>query len=188
MDMENDKTQAHPISTVLWVSVHDVEPNEYNPNSVSGKEMQLLHTSISKDGYTQPIVTIKDPERDKYIIVDGFHRWYTCKTMQDVYESTGGMVPIVVLKKSINDRMAATVRHNRARGEHAITGMANIVFGMLENGWSDVDICNNIGMTAEELVKIKHITGFSKLFANVQYSRAWETKNQILLRQSFNKK
>jgi ParB-like chromosome segregation protein Spo0J len=156
--------------------VHDVEPNEYNPNSVSGKEMQLLHTSISKDGYTQPIVTIKDPGRDKYIIVDGFHRWYTCKTMQDVYESTGGMVPIVVLKKSINDRMAATVRHNRARGVHSVLKMSDIVIDLRKQGFADGEIAVKLGMSSEELSRLFLRGGILKEVETQVFSKSWEAK------------
>ena len=106
----------HPVSGVQWVPVDQVEPNDYNPNSVAGKEMKLLHTSIKHDGYTQPIVTIWDWEKKKFIIVDGFHRYFICKNHKDIRDSTNGCVPIVVLEKGMNDRMASTVRHNRARG------------------------------------------------------------------------
>jgi hypothetical protein len=97
------------------------------------------------------------------------------------------MLPIVVIDKSINNRMAATVRHNRARGKHSIDGMSNMVFSMLENGWSDSDICNELGMEAEELLRLKHITGFSKLFNNIEYRKAWETRSQIKLRTEYEK-
>jgi hypothetical protein len=93
---------------------------------------------------------------------------------------------VVVIKKDINERMAATIRHNRARGEHSVTGMSNMVFEMLDNGWADNDICNHLGMEAEELLKLKHITGFSKLFQNSEYKKSWETKNQIKLRKEYN--
>ena len=174
-----------PISRVRWENIENVEPNDYNPNSVAKIEMGLLYTSISHDGYTQPIVTIYDEEKKKYIIVDGFHRYFTAKSNKDILERNHGRVPIVVIEKDINDRMASTVRHNRARGSHSINGMSSMVFKMLENGWSDVDICNELGMDAEELTKLKHITGFSKLFENAEYSKAWETKNQILLRKQY---
>lgn len=176
--------QDHPISEVLWVSVDKVQPNDYNPNSVAGQEMKLLHTSIKHDGYTQPIVTIYDEEQDKYVIIDGFHRYFTCKNNQDIQDATDGCVPIVVLKKTINERMAATVRHNRARGSHSIDGMSNIVFEMLDNGWADEDICNHLGMEADELLRLKHITGFSKLFSDVEYSKAWESRHQIQLKKA----
>lgn len=175
-----------PVNRVKWVNIEEVSPNDYNPNSVAKKEMGLLYTSILHDGYTQPVVTIFDEEKQKYIIIDGFHRYFTCKSNPDILERNKGRLPIVVLNKNINDRMASTVRHNRARGMHSVTGMSSMVFSMLENGWVDVDICNELGMSVEELVKLKHITGFSKLFQDKEYSKAWETKNQILLKKKYN--
>jgi hypothetical protein len=171
-----------PISYVKWIPLDKVEPNDYNPNSVAKIEMGLLYKSIKHDGYTQPIVTIYDESKDKYVIVDGFHRYFTCKNNKDIYELNKGHLPCVVIEKDINERMAATVRHNRARGEHSVTGMANMVFEMLQNGWTDENICNHLGMEPEEILKLKHITGFSKLFQDVNYNKSWETKNQIALR------
>lgn len=173
-----------PIDNVQWVPIDKVEPNDYNPNSVAKVEMGLLYTSISHDGYTQPIVTIYDPSKDKYVIVDGFHRYFTCKNNKDIYEKVGGRLPIVVIDKDINDRMASTVRHNRARGKHSVAGMSSMVFKMLENGWKDEDICKELGMEPEELIRLKHITGFSKLFADSEYKRSWETKTQIMLKKA----
>lgn len=177
--------EEHPISSVKWVDIELVESNDYNPNSVATTEMKLLYTSIAHDGYTQPIVTVFDEAREKYVIVDGFHRYSICKMHKDISDSTGGKVPIVVLKKGINDRMASTVRHNRARGKHSVNGMSNLVFQMLENGWNDVDICQELGMEAEELLRLKHITGFSKLFANTEYKKAWVTRNQIKIKKEY---
>ena len=170
---------GNPINEVKWVDVDKVIPNDYNPNSVAPQELELLYVSIKHDGYTQPIVTIYDSKRKKYIIVDGFHRHFVCKTYKDIYKATGGRVPIVVIKKDINDRMASTVRHNRARGRHSISGMSNLVFKLLDNGWKDKDICNELGMESDELVRIKHTTGFSKLFADVEYSKSWVARSQI---------
>lgn len=177
--------KSQPISLVKWVSIDDVTPNDYNPNSVAKKEMGLLYTSILHDGYTQPIVTIYDDDIKKYVIIDGFHRYYTAKVNKDILDRNMGLLPIVVLQKDINDRMASTVRHNRARGMHSVQGMSSLVFDMLENGWKDEDICNELGMGAEELIKLKHITGFSKLFADIEYSKAWQTKNQIQLKKKY---
>lgn len=168
-----------PIDFVRWVDIDMVEPNDYNPNSVAKVEMGLLYKSIKHDGYTQPVVTIWDPEKEKYTIVDGFHRYFTCKTNADIRERNKGKLPIVVIEKDINERMAATVRHNRARGEHSVQGMSNMVFEMLDNGWTDEDVCNHLGMEAEEILKLKHITGFSKLFEDAEYKSAWETKSQL---------
>jgi hypothetical protein len=176
---------SQPIDNVLWVPIDKVEPNDYNPNSVASVEMRLLYTSILHDGYTQPTVTIYDEVKDKYIIVDGFHRYFTCKNNKDIFDRNKGMLPIVVIKKDINDRMASTVRHNRARGKHSVSGMSNMVFKMLENGWTDSAICNELGMEPEEILKLKHITGFSKLFKDIEYRKAWESKNQIQLRVNY---
>ena len=183
--MQTHKETNHPINDVQWVDVSLVEPNNYNPNSVAGSEMKLLYTSIKHDGYTQPIVTIYDEERKKYVIVDGFHRYFICKNNADINESTGGKVPIVVIKKDINERMASTVRHNRARGAHSVSGMSNMVFSMLDNGWGDAEVCNHLGMEADELLRLKHITGFSRLFADTEYNKAWVTKHQIRIKKEF---
>jgi len=180
--IHNDSPIKQPIDLVLWVPVEKVEPNDYNPNSVATVEMGLLYRSIKKDGYTQPVVTIYDPDKDKYIIVDGFHRYYVCKTMKDIYDRNKGMLPIVVIDKDMSERMAATVRHNRARGEHSVAGMSNLVFQMLDSGMSEANVCNELGMEPDEILKLKHLTGFAKLFENAEYKKAWETKNQILAR------
>jgi ParB-like chromosome segregation protein Spo0J len=168
-----------PVDFVRWVPIEKVCPNTYNPNSVAKVEMRLLHTSIAHDGYTQPVVTIYDPERDVFVIVDGFHRYYTMKTNKDIYDRCRGLLPIVVIDKSINDRMASTVRHNRARGKHSVGGMSSMVFAMLENGWEDAEICNELGMQPEELLRLKHVTGFSKLFEDAEYRKAWMTERQV---------
>jgi ParB-like chromosome segregation protein Spo0J len=174
-----------PIGKVLWVPIDEVEPNDYNPNSVAKKEMSLLYTSISHDGYTQPVVTIYDPAKKKYIIVDGFHRYFTARTHSDILERNKGLLPIVVIEKDINERMAATVRHNRARGKHSIDGMSSMVFSMLKNGMTDAEICNELGMEAEELLKLKYITGFAKLFENHEFSPAWESERQMKERNKY---
>ena len=166
---EEERAAQHPISNVRWIPAEDVQPNDYNPNSVAPVEMRLLYTSISHDGYTQPIVAIFDEALGKYIIVDGFHRFYTAIHNPDLLESTMGCLPVVVIEKDINDRMASTVRHNRARGKHSVKGMSSMVFAMLQNGWEDAAICNELGMEAEELIRLKHITGFAKLFEDAEY-------------------
>lgn len=174
-----------PVSSVQWLPVSEVEPNDYNPNAVAPKEMKLLHTSISHDGYTQPVVVIYDPERGKHIIVDGFHRWSTCRLNEDIQERTFGRVPVVVMEKDINDRMASTVRHNRARGKHSIQGMGDMVFAMLDNGMKDAEVCNELGLEPEELIRLKDTTGFSYLFDGKDYNRAWVTKRMNELRREY---
>lgn len=173
-------THEQPIALIKWIHVDKIRANDYNPNSVARNEMRLLHTSISADGYTQPIVTIEDDENpDTYIIVDGFHRYTVLRTQQDIYDRTNGYLPIVVINKPIADRMASTVRHNRARGKHSINGMGTIVFDMLDAGESDATICNKLGLEPEELARLKHITGFSKLFTDHQFSRPTVTQRQL---------
>jgi ParB-like chromosome segregation protein Spo0J len=173
---------AHqPVSNVRWLPIEKVTPNDYNPNAVAKKEMGLLYVSIKHDGFTQPIVTVYDEERDINVIVDGFHRYYVGKTCEDILERNHGYLPVVVIEKPISDRMASTVRHNRARGAHSIDGMSNIVFNMLNEGLSDADICNELGMEAEELLKLKYITGFAKLYEDVEFNKAWKTKSMIMI-------
>lgn len=178
---------AMPVDHVQWVPLAKIEANDYNPNSVAPNEMRLLHTSISHDGYTQPVVAIHDKERDVYVIVDGFHRFTTCRTNADIQAMTKGHVPMVVIDKPINDRMASTIRHNRARGKHSVDGMGEMIFNMLEGGWKDLDICNEIGVTPEELIRLKHVTGFSKQFENAEYKKAWQTARMARYKRDYEK-
>jgi ParB-like chromosome segregation protein Spo0J len=182
---EASPQRASPVDYVRWVPIAKVRANEYNPNSVAKNEMRLLHTSISHDGFTQPVVVVFDAATDSYVIVDGFHRFSTLKLNEDIQKLTGGMVPVVVIDKPINDRMASTIRHNRARGKHSVAGMASMVFEMLDNGWKDAAICAELGLEVDELVRLKHVTGFSKLFENTEYQRAWETRRQMQIRKEY---
>lgn len=184
---EKSPINHNPVDMVRWVPLNKVQANDYNPNQVAKNEMGLLYTSINHDGYTQPIVTIYDDELDKYIVVDGFHRYSVMRFHEDIYKKNRGLLPVVVIEKDINDRMASTIRHNRARGKHSIEGMSNIIFNMLDNGWTDAEIIDEIGMEREELIRMKHITGFSKLFENTEYSRAWEARQQMRLKREYHK-
>ena len=174
-----------PVDCVQWVDVEKVEANNYNPNSVADEEMRLLYTSIKHNGYTQPVVTFHDKQRDKYTIIDGFHRFFHGKNTEDIRAANKGRLPVVCLDITENEKMASTIQHNRAKGSHSVNGMSNVVFRMLDNGWSDEDVCNHLGMKADELLRLKHITGFSKLFENAEYSKSWVTKNQIMLRKKY---
>lgn len=185
MDNQPKKLKENPVYGVKTVHIDKVEPNNYNPNAVAKNEMRLLYTSIRNDGYTQPVVTIYDKDQDKYVIVDGFHRYFVMKAYKDIYEANEGMLPVVVIDKGLNDRMASTIRHNRARGKHSIEGVSDMVFHMLQNGWKDEDICNEIGLEADELIRLKHITGFSKLFEKVEYAKSWETDQQMRNRKNY---
>lgn len=177
--------RGQAVDRVRWVPVEEVEANDYNPNAVASVEMGLLYTSIQADSYTQPVVVVRDEERGKFVIVDGFHRYTVMVKNPDIREACNGLLPVVVIEKAINDRMASTVRHNRARGKHSIQGMSSMVFEMLHNGWQDHEICRELGMEPEEIVKLKHITGFSKLFERAEYQEEWESRRQIRLRKQY---
>lgn len=184
----------HPVGRVFWVHIDRVQANDWNPNAVAQSEMNLLHTSIKSDGYTMPLVTIWDPDTGntpetpgRFVIVDGFHRYTTMKRFPDIYATTGGFLPIVVLHKSVADRMASTVRHNRARGAHSVAGMSNLVFDLLREGESDTTIIEKLGLEAEELVRLKHITGYSKLFKEHEYSKQAMTEAQMRAKAEYKK-
>ena len=165
---------VNPVDCVIWVPKEMVVANNYNPNHVADKEMRLLYTSVKEDGYTMPIVTSWDENLKKYIIIDGFHRNLVIRKFPDIDERCRGILPIVVLEKNIDERMAATVRHNRARGTHSVDGHVNIVFNMLKDGKSEREICEALGFEQKEFVKLKYITGFAKIFKNYHYSAAVE--------------
>lgn len=163
-----------PVYNVLSVPIEKVQANDYNPNAVAPPEMALLEISIWEDGYTQPIVTYYDAANDIYIVVDGFHRYLTLKNSKRIFERERGMLPIVVIDKEIGDRMASTIRHNRARGTHNIELMSTIVAELVEMGKGDRWICQHIGMSVDELLRLKQITGVAALFANRDFSDSWE--------------
>ena len=163
----------NPVDLVQWVPIEKIRANNYNPNSVAKIEMNLLFTSIKHDGYTQPCVTFYDKEKDIYIIVDGFHRYCTMKNNPYLRELNHNLLPVVVIDKPINDRRASTVRHNRARGSHSVEGMSDLVYQMLRDGWTDERICNELGMETEELIRLKYVTGYAKLYENVKYNNSW---------------
>jgi ParB-like chromosome segregation protein Spo0J len=183
--IEKFDLSGEPVANVLWVPIEQVEANDYNPNRVAANELRLLYHSIRHDGYTQPVVTIYDEPRDLYVIVDGFHRWLVMKRHSDIRERTGGRLPIVVIDKPIAERMASTIRHNRARGKHSVAGMSQVVFAMLDEGVSDERICAELGLEVDELLRLKHITGFARLFKDAEYGQAWETRRMIQLRKEY---
>lgn len=171
--------EHNPVSHVRWVPLEKVHANDYNPNAVASIELQLLYISIKHDGYTMPVVTVYDKEKDRYCIVDGFHRYTIMKRYKDIYESNQGHLPVVVIDKGVNDRMASTIRHNRARGKHSIAGMSQLVIDMLAGGWSDRRVCEELGLEKEELIRLKHITGYAKFFEQGKYSQAVMSDKQI---------
>lgn len=173
---DNEKKFVSPVYNVIAVPVEDIQANAYNPNSVAPPEMKLLYKSILEDGYTMPIVCYH-LENGKYEIVDGFHRYTIMKTHKDIYDREGGKLPVVVIDKDISNRMASTIRHNRARGSHSIELMSKIVAELVEAGMSDAWILKNIGMDAEELLRLKQITGLAALFKDREFSQAWDVEN-----------
>lgn len=162
-----------PVDCVRWVKAEKVQANEYNPNRVASPEMKLLYKSIKLDGYTQPIVVYK-LENGNYEVVDGFHRNRVGKEYKDINERIYGYLPVVVIDKSLDERMGSTIRHNRARGTHQIRGMSDIVVELTREGWSDEEICEKLGMELDEVIRLKQISGLKEAFANHEFSKSWE--------------
>ncbi|MCI8977533.1 chromosome partitioning protein ParB [bacterium 1xD8-48] len=162
-----------PVYQVIPVPIEKIQPNTYNPNTVAPPEMKLLYESIKIDGYTMPIVCYYNKESDTYIIVDGFHRYRIMKENADIYEREKGMLPVTVINKSIDQRMASTIRHNRARGSHDVDLMSNIVKELHELGRSDAWISRHLGMDRDEILRLKQITGLASLFKDIKFGDAW---------------
>jgi ParB-like chromosome segregation protein Spo0J len=162
-----------PVYGVRAVPLEKIRANNYNPNAVAPPEIRLLEKSIREDGYTMPIVCYYLPDEDIFEIVDGFHRYTVMMTCADIREREGGMMPVVVIEKDISNRMASTIRHNRARGSHSIDLMVNIVAELVASGMSDEWISKNIGMDADELLRLKQISGLAALFKDREFSKAW---------------
>ena len=163
-----------PVYGVVAVPIEKIEPNTYNPNAVAPPELRLLYDSIKEDGYTMPVVCYYDRERDKYILVDGFHRYRIMLDYLDIYKREGGMLPVSVIDKPLDHRMASTIRHNRARGSHDVDLMSNIVKELHELGRSDAWISRHLGMDRDEILRLKQITGLAALFRDVEFGRAWQ--------------
>jgi len=167
--------RAEPVDLVVWVKADDVEANDYNPNTTAPPEMRLLEHSILEDGYTQPVVTWMDGERRE--TVDGFHRSEVGRNSKPIRKRTLGYLPVTTVNSSrtdIGDRMAATIRHNRARGKHQVEGMSNIVQELTRKKWSEQRIAKELGMDHDEVLRLKQITGLAELFTEREFSRAWE--------------
>lgn len=176
--LELSPFSSEPVGAVLWVKQDEVVANDYNPNSVAPPEMKLLQKSIQEDGYTQPIVTWIN--EDKYEVVDGFHRNRVAKEVPEITERLHGYLPVVVVNQSSTgrgNRMASTVRHNRARGKHSIDGMAEIVLELKRRNWSDKKIGADLGMDPDEVLRLSQITGLAEMFADREFSQAWEIES-----------
>ena len=163
-----------PAYNIIPVPVEKIDPNEYNPNSVAPPEMKLLEVSIWEDGYTMPCVCYYIADEDRYELVDGYHRYLTMKTSKRIYEREKGLLPVVVIEKDLSNRIASTIRHNRARGSHSVELMSNIVAELTKAGMSDAWIMRNIGMDKDEILRLKQISGLAALFADKEFSVAKE--------------
>ena len=166
---------AEPVECVQWVKADKVIANDYNPNSVAPPEMELLHTSIQEDGYTQPIVVWQHD--GIYEVVDGFHRNRVGKECADIKERIHGYLPVVVInndREDKGDRIASTIRHNRARGKHRVEAMSDIVIELKRRNWSDKTIAKELCMDADEVLRLTQITGLAEMFADKDFSQAWE--------------
>lgn len=163
-----------PVYHVIAVPIEKIEPNTYNPNSVAPPELKLLYDSIREDGYTMPIVCYYNRKKDVYVIVDGFHRYRVMLEHRDIYEREGGKMPVSVIDKPFDCRMASTIRHNRARGSHDVELMSNIVSELHEMGRSDAWISRHLGMDMDEILRLKQITGLAALFKDIEFGQAWQ--------------
>ncbi len=171
--MEKTMPSKSPVYKITAVPIEKIQPNTYNPNSVAPPELKLLYDSIRADGYTMPIVCYYNKTEDTYVIVDGFHRYRIMLDYPDIYEREGGMLPVTIINKPLDHRMASTIRHNRARGSHDVDLMSNIVKELHELGRSDAWISKHLGMERDEVLRLKQITGLASLFQDVNFGSAW---------------
>ena len=170
-----------PVDCVLWIKNDSVVANDYNPNSVAPPEMELLRLSINNDGFTQPIVSMA--VNGHVEVVDGFHRNRVGTECEDIKKRVHGYLPVVKIRKTQegkNDRVASTIRHNRARGKHRVDGMSEIVADLKKRNWSDRKIAKELGMDQDEVLRLSQITGLTELFANKEFSEAWESEENII--------
>lgn len=173
---EHSPMRAEPVDCVVWVPADRVQANDYNPNVVAPPEMKLLQRSIQADGYTQPIVAWP-MEDGAYEVVDGFHRHRVGKEVKAITQRVRRRLPLAIInpdRAEKADRMAATIRHNRARGVHTVDGMSNIVLELARRGKSDEWIAEELGMDADEVLRLRQIQGLAEMFADEVFSEAWE--------------
>tara|TARA_R110000868_G_scaffold411042_2_gene701508 strand:- start:1404 stop:2591 length:1188 start_codon:yes stop_codon:yes gene_type:complete len=174
--------RSEPVDCVLWVKGESVHSNDYNPNSVAPPEMELLRVSIAEDGYTQPIVTFEDSDNTREV-VDGFHRNRVGKECADIQKRICGYLPVVTINSSQTDkgnRIASTIRHNRARGKHKVDAMSDIVIELKRRNWSTERICGQLGMDEDEVLRLLQITGLQEMFSNKEFSKSWEACGEVV--------
>jgi len=172
--------KTEPVDCVIWVKNDTVKANDYNPNSVAPPEMELLRLSISNDGYTQPIVSMDNNDGSREVI-DGFHRNRVGKECKDIQNRVHGYLPVVTIRESQkgqNDRVASTIRHNRARGKHKVESMSDIVVDLKRRNWSDEKISKELGMDRDEVLRLTQISGLIEMFQNQDFSMAWEPEQE----------
>lgn len=170
----------HPVDFVEWVQADSIQANNYNPNQVAPPEMELLHLSIQHDGYTQPIVT-HSIDDGGFEVVDGFHRNRVGREFEDVRATLMGRLPVVHIREESqdrSDRIAATIRHNRARGKHQVVKMSDIVLELKRRNWTDGKISKHLGMDPDEVLRLSQIGGLADVFADRDFSMAWEVEEQ----------
>lgn len=167
--------KSNPIDRVQWLKYDQLIPNDYNPNSMAPPEKKLLELSIQENGFTQPII-VKNTDAG-WMIIDGYHRHSIIKNNKMIREKNKGCVPVVVLEQTERPLLiAATVRHNRARGSHQINLMSELVKELSQLGLTDFDIGKKLGMDDDEVLRLKQITGLRELFSSVEFSNAWTVK------------
>ena len=169
----NPPEYKSPVYNIKAIPIEKLRANEYNPNCVAPPEMELLYRSIKEDGYTMPIVVYYHRDDDVYEIVDGFHRYSIMLLYPDIYKRERGLLPCSIIEKPISERIASTIRHNRARGSHNIDLMSNIVAELVEMGKSDKWISKHLGMSIDEILRLKQITGLASLFKDEEFSMSW---------------
>lgn len=168
--------KSEPVDCILWVKSDKVHANDYNPNSVAPPEMKLLQISIQEDGYTQPIVTMLEENGNREVI-DGFHRHRVGKECAPIQKRVHGYLPVVTInseRTEKSDRIAATIRHNRARGKHKVDAMSEIVVDLKKRNWSDEKIARELGMDADEVLRLCQISGIAEMFQDKEFSEAWQ--------------
>lgn len=169
--------KTEPVDCVLWVKNDSVHANDYNPNSVAPPEMELLRLSISNDGYTQPIVSMLEPDGKTREVIDGFHRNRVGKECEEIQSRVHGYLPVVTIRESQSDknnRIASTIRHNRARGKHKVESMSDIVVDLKRRNWSPEKIAKELGMDSDEVLRLSQISGLIEMFNDKDFSIAWE--------------
>lgn len=170
---------TEPVDCVLWVKNDTVHANDYNPNSVAPPEMELLRLSIANDGYTQPIVSMLDGEKRE--VIDGFHRNRVGKECAEIQSRVHGYLPVVTIRESqegLNDRVASTIRHNRARGKHKVDNMSDIVVDLKKRNWSPSKIAKELGMDSDEVLRLAQISGITEIFKDKDFSMAWDVEEK----------